>query len=334
MALRERAKSMEKRIQLVRLAAWGEVLMTTATFPALIEAGYRIRYVTTSGLAPLLEHNPWVDELVTMPFVRSGNPIRQRRLRLAVEEATSNLRSADKTIYFRNSPNYSFLRDILNRVLPDQAEVCFPVRHQLYDVCRQAGVPFADELSLHLTPEELAWGQAYSDCVFIQMFSSSPHKDWPVVYWERLVERLKSEFGLRVLQLGRPEQTVPGIEKFDEPRLRYVLAALYHARLFIGPDSVFNHVHRAFHKPAIILYGPTHPARFGYSQNVNLWHGHVWDYDTMAYSRVSKAFASKVLGSEIDPRQCLMALNSVDLVYHYACTLLHSGRQATSLPSH
>lgn len=249
----------QKIIQLMRPGAMGDLIMCTAVLPALKKQGWFIRFVAHPKFASVLEEHPLIDEML---LVKPGAP---GEMMGAVNRL--NLPSADKMVYF-TYPFYS-KRDLPAHPIPI---------HVCHHYCDQAGVPISDELSVELTEVHEQWGQQYQDAVVVHPQSMwSPYKNWPINRWEQLVVKIENELGHRVVQIGGASDTKLANERFVEtPSVRHAMAMVKHSRLFIGQDSVFNHVSQAVKKPSIILWGSTHPQGHGYVQNLNLVNGVVW----------------------------------------------------------
>ena len=49
------------------------------------------------------------------------------------------------------------------------------------------------------------------------------------------------------------------------------MAVIKHAVAFVGADTFWQHVAAAFHKPAVVLFGPSTPAVWGHPSAINLW---------------------------------------------------------------
>ncbi len=244
-------------IQLMRPGASGDVLMTTATFPGLKAQGYRIRMVVHPNYANVIDNNPLIDELIV---TRTAN-------REAVLKATEHLEKAEKAIYLRY-PFYA-KRDLPEHPIPMHITSYF---------CDAVGVPRSDQLHVELTDDELVWGEQYKEMLLIHTATLwSPYKNWPSDRWQKLIQKIKKNHDIEIRQIGGPkDEAIDGVEKIQSPSIRHAIAALKFCRLFIGLDSVFNHAAQALKKPAIILWGSTHPQGHGYSQNINLVNGVVW----------------------------------------------------------
>ena len=102
-------------------------------------------------------------------------------------------------------------------------------------------------------------------------------KTWPAEKFAELVRRLTAPGGLcagwRVALVGGPDdsaqvqpirQAAPqAITIFDEPDLLTVQSALARCRAFVGNDSGLAHLAASAGTPALALFGPTDPARYG-----------------------------------------------------------------------
>lgn len=261
-------------VELVRAQGWGDLLMATAVLQGLQAQNKRVRMITLPAFMSVFHNHPLVETCMGLPLPRQGSYARQKAALRLIREATRGLERPSKTIFLKHPPNYSGLRKLFSGNDDSEGAQWIPRQHALTGFCKQAGVPFSDKLVLPLSPEAWAWGEAYQDSVLIQMFSSDSRKDWPVSRWQHIAEQIRRDFGLPVYQVGSAKQaSVPGIPRLENPTMHHAMAAVAQCRLFIGSDSVFNHVARAYHRPALILWSHTHPDRFGYGQNVNLWRG-------------------------------------------------------------
>lgn len=102
--------------------------------------------------------------------------------------------------------------------------------------------------------------------------SDSPRKEWPPVFWERLIARfdpdkyLFIEIGTEhtpyirgaysLLNVTIPEEVVPLAKKCD---------------LIITPDNFLMHVAQLVQVPAIVLWGPTFEKNYGYEKQIHLF---------------------------------------------------------------
>lgn len=250
-------------IDLYRTGSYGDLLMMTPLFKALQSLNYRVRYICLECYSSVLEDNPYLDRLITLPNDHNCNPDDVKRY---AEQVTGE---AASTFLFLKYPAWWIYPGLPTQTIH---------QHMVDFFASQVGISVNDELSVHLTPEMLDWAKQFSNCVLIQTKTAwSPYKNWHLDYWKELSHRIQRELGIAVLQLGHAND--PGIEtvpKIGTPSVRHAIAALSACRLFIGLDSVFNHASRAVKKKSIILWGSTNPAAFAYRQNINLVNGCEW----------------------------------------------------------
>ncbi len=239
--------------------------MATSVLPELKAKGFRTRFVCFQGYTDLLEDNPLLDEVVP---VANGNWE-------TVNKATASLEKA----YKRVGLYYPYEHQGIDPPHPMAI-------HLTSVFCRQAGVSPHDNLYVTLTDEHRAWAQGLDKTILIHTTTGwSPYKDWPMSHWRQLVSQLKTETGYDILQVGgASDRRVPEIDFLESPSRRHSIAAVAACRLFIGLDSFLNHASRAVQKPALILWGSSHPVGTGYAQNYNLVNGVLWQpefgYDT------------------------------------------------------
>lgn len=102
-------------------------------------------------------------------------------------------------------------------------------------------------------------------------------KLWPLSYYNDLIKRLKEIFpGIKIVQLGisharcetMDEIDINLIEKTSLPDLG---GLLQNARLHIDCEGGLVHFRHALHGgKSIVIFGPTSPDFFGYSENINI----------------------------------------------------------------
>ncbi|MBI2687525.1 MAG: glycosyltransferase family 9 protein [Acidobacteria bacterium] len=89
--------------------------------------------------------------------------------------------------------------------------------------------------------------------IVIHPFSGSAKKNWPLVNFRALAERLGN-----VAWTCGPEEELADALRFDN--LAELACWLSGARLFIGNDSGITHLAAAVGTPTLALFGPTDPA--------------------------------------------------------------------------
>lgn len=114
----------------------------------------------------------------------------------------------------------------------------------------------------------IPWGKP---TVLIAPASASPRKAAPHALWEALVKRLRGE-GVTVLQAGQArDRYVRGTYSLlglTTPRQLISLAA--RCNLVISADNFIMHAVHLTGTPAVILWGPTDPAVYGYDGQTHL----------------------------------------------------------------
>jgi ADP-heptose:LPS heptosyltransferase/glycosyltransferase involved in cell wall biosynthesis len=237
----DRLKKLKDRkftIELQRPGALGDVLCTTAAVAELRKKypNAHIRYVTHQSAFPILEGNPDINEV------------------------TDESKQADKIIQF----NYP-----MREGYPDK-----PMRRHL-------GVYFAEDAEvslsrgwkpvLHLLADsQVALEHKKPIITFAVRTGWSRYKEWPLERWSELIKAFPD---YQFLQLGAAGE--PKIEEAQymcgKLTLRESFSVLKQSALFVGLDSVFNHVAAALEVPAVILFGSTSPIGSGYPSALNVW---------------------------------------------------------------
>lgn len=226
-------------IELNRPGARGDVLCTT---PVVREIRKRypkafIRYVTHKTSKGVLEHNPDIDEIV--------------------EKSNKH---ADRHITFIYPMREGYPYTPLNR-------------HITQYFAEDAGVKLPSDWKpiLNLVSDDIVKLEHKKPIItFAVKTGWSHYKEWPLERWEKLVS-LFPEYAW--LQLGAADEPmINGAQHMcGKLTFRESFSVLQQSILFVGLDSIFNHVAAAFGTPAIILFGSTSPIGHGYKMHVNLW---------------------------------------------------------------
>lgn len=131
---------------------------------------------------------------------------------------------------------------------------------------------FADALDVRLTAHtprvvvsdfDLAWAEralrGQSTVLVHPGPTTWPGKNWPLERWKQLTTHLQ-RLGFRVVTVGASDTPALGDDSFAGQTTPQQLAALArHAKLFIGLDSMPQHVVASQSTPSIILFGATNP---------------------------------------------------------------------------
>lgn len=102
-------------------------------------------------------------------------------------------------------------------------------------------------------------------------------KQWPVTYYNKLIQLIRSKYpNVFIVQLGDSKDRCPEFDGVNlnlcgETSLEQLKVLLKHAALHIDGEGGMVHVRHALHGgQSVVLFGPTDPNVYGYSENVNL----------------------------------------------------------------
>jgi uncharacterized protein len=146
------------------------------------------------------------------------------------------------------------------KVLAEMLGVPMPAEETLF-------VPFTPDVD-----EMLAKSIPFSDRnVLLCPWSLSPRKGMPAGRWEELVRRLSAE-GIFVAQAGgRRDRYVRGAYSLvGVTTVREAIGLAARFDLIVTADNLFVHAARLVGTPAVILWGATDPATYGWPGQTNL----------------------------------------------------------------
>lgn len=269
---------MSRTTLVIRLGAMGDIIHTLPAVATLKKSfpENRLVWLVATKWTPLLEGNPFIDELI--PFRRNhfgALKVLWRRVRalkpvLAVD-FQGLIQSALIGRIARAQRFYGFDRSVAREPLASMLYTdCIPVTgpHRVErniqlaiaagasEVTYQAWVPTGrDEGDLPTSP-----------FVLTNPFAGWASKQWPIENYERLGQRLNRE-GFEFVA------NVPENRRHEIARLKHVrphtssiaglIAASRRSTAVVGVDSGPLHLAAALHKPGVALFGPTDPARTG-----------------------------------------------------------------------
>lgn len=135
---------------------------------------------------------------------------------------------------------------------------------QAYADALAVRLPDRWQIEMFPNESELAWGLTKSRGLKVALIHAGmttwPGKNWPTERMEQVVEELK-KMGFFTIAVG--DNHSPAINCDDSvagktsPQMLYALAK--HASLFVGLDSMPQHVASAANVPSAIMFGPTNP---------------------------------------------------------------------------
>ena len=286
--------SQPKKILVVRLDHLGDVLQATGVPKTLKEnySGCQVIFLTSSWASPLLENNPFIDEIILFDapwfskkrYRRSGKAhgffkllkiLRQRKIDLALGlrgDLRENLMMflagvkerigygitgggffLTREVAYRHEAHESEHQKDLLRVLGLKGEVLEP---KIY-------FSEAEELGFKNRLEQfgLGGGQKYI-CFLLE--AGAPSKDWPMANADAFLKLFAKNFPnqkvVLVGSVGRgPGQSGAGnegcvVDLIGKTSLRELFILVKKSSFFIGPDSGPTHVAAVLGVPALFLY--------------------------------------------------------------------------------
>lgn len=294
-------KSPGPRILVIRLSALGDVVMSSGLIPALrtLYPDARIDWLTQAAAAPLLVHNPRLDEVLIWPRERWQSLWKQRQWRALWREVRSFRAMLRERRYdlvldaqgLLKSGLCAWLTQAPRRVGLISREGSHLLVHERVDppggadarigaeyrfLARYLGA--ADEsyrLDLAIGGEPLAQArQALAErgvtggYVVLCPFTTRPQKHWFEDHWLALAPGLR-RLGLTPVIMGGPDDRVaaermarqcPGLVNLaGHLRLDASVAVVSGASLLIGVDTGLTHMGSALAIPTLALFGSTRP---------------------------------------------------------------------------
>jgi heptosyltransferase-1 len=266
------------RILVIRIGSMGDVIHALPAVATLKHSfpGSTLSWVVDARWAPLLEGNPFVDQVILFRRNLRGLRGTWRELRaegftLAVDfqglikSALVALAAHPEHIY---GLHQSQVREKLaalaysNRVRVSAAHV---VDRNL-ELAAAAGA--TSMLGLFPLPEGSAEGELPEGrFVLANPRAGWRGKQWPHEHYSRLGGRLREELGMPLVLNGPPE-AAPLLRSIKETLtllcgLRGLIHATRRATAVVGIDSGPLHLAAALGRPGVALFGPTDPARNG-----------------------------------------------------------------------
>lgn len=277
------------RILLSRIRFMGDVILTTPLIRQLREAfpHAHLAYLVEETYAPLLEHNPHLDEILPLSLSGKGmqqigliRTLRSRRFDLAID-LFGNPRTALLTwlsgARWRVGGDFRGRGKLYNIRVPSSAEK--PDAIAFHQRSLQAiGLPPGDKnTEIFLTENEIAEAKSFLQrqglaanraIAGLHPGATWPNKRWPIEYFVELAKKLLAEKIQIFVTCGPGEQAlVAPFQKIDDPRLvvgevlslRQLAAVLAHFKLHISNDCGVMHLAAAVGTPTFGIFGPGEP---------------------------------------------------------------------------
>ncbi len=310
-----------QRILVIRLGSMGDVIHTLPAVASLKHSfpHSRLTWAVDSRWLPLLESNPFLDEVAVLPrksvtaFWELGRRLRSSHFDIAVDfqgliksALVASLSRADRIFGFHRSQ----LRERLAVLFYSSQRQTQPghIVDQNLELAASAG---ASSIVKHFPlPQGVPEGDLPDgDFVLASPLAGWPAKQWPMEYYQRLASLVRAEWKIPLVLNGPPVATealrrVGGVA-VHLSGIPGLIHATRRALAVVGVDSGPLHMAAALAKPGAAIFGPTDPMRNGPYGN------------TIRVLRTSSAHTSYKRRQEIDvsmraiaPEQVLEALRA------------------------
>ncbi len=286
-----------KEILIIRLSAIGDVVFASPLIKALrrTHPEARISWLVEPAAAPLLRHNPDLDEVIVWPKEEWKGLWRERRF-VALWRTWGDLRRRLRERRFDTAIDLQGLMKSAVWAWASGAERRIGLGSKegsgrlMTEVVARGGdsrrigseyLALARALELDvgdfgmeivLSPEEEAYPArtlGEGPYAVVCPFTTRPQKHWVEERWPQLIERMEQRLGMPVVMLGGPadveaaariEAAAAGVKNLaGRCRLGESAAVIKHASALVGVDTGLTHMGIAFDVPTVALFGSTCP---------------------------------------------------------------------------
>ena len=273
----------------------GDVVMATPGFRALRAAfpAARITLLMRPAIAPLLEGNPWFDEILPvhssgrspLSLLREGLALRRCQFDLGLclpdsFSAALHLRIAGvaRVVGYAGTGRGPLLHQSVDPPWGASSRALVARERHVLGLVEAVGAPArGTQLELFVTPEEerqaeiiLAQPKGRADAPLAALApgaSYGPSKLWPAESFARVGDAL-ADAGAQVVLLGAPSEATliarvraamhsPAIELIAPGSLGVLKAVLRRSKVLVCNDAGARHVAVAFGVPCVVMFGPT-----------------------------------------------------------------------------
>ena len=294
------APNAAERILIIRLSALGDVVMASGLIPALREISPQayIGWLVEPAAAPLLRHNPRLDEVIVLPRTewqalwRAHRPIAVLRSVLAFRRALRARRfdvaidaqglfksalcawwsGAARRISLIGREGSSWL--MTERFMP-KPDPLKPIATEYRALARHLGATGAYRMDLAVgdAPRAaaaitLAAAGVRGPYAVLCPYTTRPQKHWFDDRWAALAQRLVAD-GMTPVLVGGPSDAMlapaiadhaPGLVNLvGRLQLDDTVAVIAGSALLIGVDTGLTHMGSALKVPTVALFGSTRP---------------------------------------------------------------------------
>ncbi len=289
-----------RRILIVKLSSFGDVLHTLPTIEALrdLYPQAHLTWLVEAAYAPLLAGHPALNEVWSAPRLRPGEIFADanrrlltglvRRLRAQPFDLVIDLQGLLKSavwVALAKSPRkvgYDRTREGSYRVLSERLTPFNPEAHAVHrylNLAHYLGAPvtpprFRLALGADIEVSHLLPGDENRGLAVLHPGARWPSKLWRPEAWARLGDWLSREHRLRLAITGSTadarlaaeilhQMQEPAINLAGRTSLAELAAVLRRARLAVTTDTGAMHLAAALGTPVAALVGPTAPWRTG-----------------------------------------------------------------------
>jgi heptosyltransferase-1 len=268
------------RILVIRLSSMGDVIHTLPAVAALKRSfpESHLAWAIRPRWAPLLEGNPFVDEII--PFERGASRIlpslkrlRQQRFDLAIDfqgliqsALLGKAARVQRIVGLDRSQAREGLAALFYSLKVSTRGIHRVDRY--LDLAAAAGASGTSvEKEFPLPPGEPEGTLPEGKFVLACPLAGWGAKQWPLEYYQDLAQDLRRNFDLPLVVNGPAESAALLARIKDGHSHLSGLAGLIHAtrraHAVVGVDSGPLHLAAALAKPGVAIYGPTDPATHG-----------------------------------------------------------------------
>jgi predicted lipopolysaccharide heptosyltransferase III len=280
-----------RRILVIRTAYLGDVVMTLPMLKPLRQRfpHGRIAFLTAPAAAPLLEGNPYVDEVLTFAppwfyspggsgYLRLVRDLRRREFDLVIEARgdirelaafVAPLRARHKISYDVGGGGYFLTYVVPYPGLKHKVEYHLDIARHLG--CRVDGVEWGIALTdrEHCEAAEMLREIGVTGAfVAVHPGSRLPLKRWPETRFAAVCDAIAGDAGLPAVLLGSPAETslvacvAGGMRTAPKSlagrlTLRQMAGVLGRAKLLVCNDSGPMHIAAAVKTPVVAVFGPS-----------------------------------------------------------------------------
>jgi heptosyltransferase-2 len=280
-----------RKILIFRKSSLGDVILTLPVVEALMNHFPRaeIDYLTKTRYAPLVEHHPGVDNVITFDNNRSLKEALRRigsgEYDLLVD-LQSNFQSWFITLNIRGARRVRYGRRRLAReMIVRRPQLKFKVDHTINAYLRnlrKIGIDVAPSPPVLAIPEDaIDFAERFlneripRECrriVAVCPGARYPEKRWPVRNFLGVCENLLEDNTTGLLVVSSEEDQIPEDLGLDHPRtaivrdfeILRVAALLRKCKVAVTNDSGIMHLSCASGTPVVAIFGPTNP-RLGFA---------------------------------------------------------------------